>query len=36
MYYKLNLELTGFRQNLVPIEKLLYLWELNYLYERTK
>ncbi|STC93417.1 Uncharacterised protein [Chryseobacterium carnipullorum] len=36
MDHKLNLNFTGFGQNLVPIEKLLYLWELNYIYERTK
>lgn len=36
MYYKLNLNLAKFGQNIVPIEKLLYLRELNYLYERTE
>jgi hypothetical protein len=36
MYYILKLNLTELGQNLVPIEKLLYLWELNYIYERTK
>ncbi|SIS37309.1 hypothetical protein SAMN05421639_10467 [Chryseobacterium shigense] len=36
MYYKLNLNLTRLGENPIPIEKLLYLWELNNIYERTK
>ena len=36
MDHKIKVNLTRIEQNLVPIQKLLYLWQLNNIYERTK